>query len=372
MPHALRRWTPLSMALVAVLMALDPASTLLAHFESACRAAGVRGTYQGWIKSMRRLSPRLLARLRPHLRGLVRAAAGKRWETCGFVLFAVDGGKFDAPRTLANEALGLSGKRGGVPRILACIVLHLGARLLWDWRLDGARGSERRLLLRMVRSLPRRALLIMDAGFVGFDFLRTLHDQRVSFIVRIGENVTLRERPAGKGRVTLARRDRPHGTPLELRLVRAGRLHLVTNVLDPARLSDGAALAFYRKRWDAEVFFRDTKQTMQRRKMRSASPVNALLELDWTFTASTILGLLGTRAIARSGADPATRSIARALDAVRDDLRNTPRASSAERLRQRLANAVRDRYTRLGPKDSDQWPHKKNPSPPGIPRIHAA
>ena len=111
---------------------------------------------------------------------------------------------------------------------------------------------------------------------------------------------------------------------------------------------------------------------MQRRKVRSASPVNALLELDWTFAAAAILGLLGVRALARRDLDPRTLSMARTLDAVRDDLRRTPRRSSKERLRRRLAHAVHDAYIRLGPKESYQWPHKKTQHPPGIPRIRAA
>lgn len=367
MPHGLRLWTPLALAVVAVLMALDPAPTLRARFESACGAAGVTGTYQGWIKSMRRLGRRMLGRLRPRLRSLV-AAAGK--QDGGFIPFAADGGAFDAPRTLANETLGLSGKRGCGPRMLACIILHLGAGLLWDWRLDGALGSERHLLLKMTRALPRNALLIMDAGFVGLDFLRTLHQRRVSFLVRVGANVTLTT--LGGGLVRLARRDRPDAEPLTLRLVRVGRLHLVTNVLEPARLGDAAALAHYRRRWDAEVFFRTIKQTMQRRRMRSASPVNALAELDWTFAAATILGLLGVRALARRGQPPTRLSMARALDAVRDESRRPPGRSSARRLGRHLGHALRDAYPRSGPKDSYQWPRKKRQRPPGVPRLLAA
>lgn len=369
MPHGLRLWTPLSMALVAVLMALDPAPTLAARFEIASRAAHVAGTYQGWVKAMRLLGRRMLARLRPHLRSLI-TASEKDDGAGGFILFAADGGKFDAPRTIANEALGLAGKRGCGPQILACVILHLGAGLLWDWRLDGARGSERHLLLKMVRSLPRRALLIMDAGFVGLDFLRTLHERRVSFIVRVGENVTLTM--LGGGLVRLARKDQPDAEPLTLRLVRAGRLHLVTNVLESARLSDASALAHYRRRWDVEVFFRTIKQTMERRKMRSASPVNALLELDWTFVAATILGLLGASALASHAKTATTLSMARALDAVRDDLRHAPGRSSAARLRQRLAVAIRDAYPRSGPKDSFYWARKKRQRPPGRPRLIAA
>lgn len=369
MPHALRLWTPLSLAVVAVLMAFDPAPTLAARFEHARGAARITGTYQGWIKSMRRLGRRMLALLRPHRRALI--AGPKRDDAAdGFILFAADGGKFDAPRTIANEALGFAGKLGCGPQILACVVLHLKTGLPWDWRLEGARGSERHLLRTMARALPRRALLIMDAGFVGLDFLRSLHDQRVSFLVRVGENVTLTM--LGGGLVRLARKDRADDESLTLRLVRVGRLHLVTNVLEPARLSDDAALAHYRKRWDIEVFFRTIKQTMQRRKMRSASPVNALAELDWTLVAVTILGLLGARALAPNAKTPATISMARALDAVRDDLRSTPRRDSPTRLRRRLADARLDAYTRSGPKESYQWPHKKQQQPPGIPNIRAA
>ena len=370
MPHALRRWTPLALGVVAVLMALDPAPTLLGRFDSARRAAGHAGTYQGWIKAMRLVGRRMLGVTRPRLRTLVRAAAGARWEIGGFVPFVVDGGKFDAPRTIANEALGLAGKLGCGPQALACIILHLGSGLLWDWRLGGACSSERHLLLAMLRSLPPRTLLIMDAGFVGYDFLRTLHERGLSFLVRVGENVTLRTTPRG-GRVLLRRKDRPHEPPLELRLVRVGRVHLITSVLEPERLSASAAAGLYQRRWDVEVFFRTIKQTMQRRKMRSASPVNALIELDWTFVGAGVLGLLGAHARAGRGVDPTMLSMAGALEAARASLRR-PAASSAAPLRHALASAARDRYTRRCPKTSYRWPHKKHDHPPGIPRILAA
>jgi IS4 transposase len=67
-----------------------------------------------------------------------------------------------------------------------------------------------------------------------------------------------------------------HQRPLVLRLIthidgRNRRIDLLCNVLDSQLLSDAAALALYRRRWDVEVIYRSLKQTMGKRKLRDDS-----------------------------------------------------------------------------------------------------
>lgn len=362
----------MSLALVAVLMALDPASTLLARFDSARRPLGVRLTYQGWVKAMRRVGWRVLAVLRPHLRTLVRRAAGDAWMLGGWVPLAVDGTRFDAPRTIANEALGQAGRSGCGPQMLVCLLQHLGTAgtgLIWDWRIGRADAGERGLLRAMFGNLPSNTLLVMDAGFVGFELLSDLHARGVAFLLRVGENATLIKglgSARSPGLVHLwpqKRRDRP---PMALRVIRIGKVWLVTNVLDARRLSRSQAGELYRKRWAVEVLFRTIKQTMHRRKMRSASPVNALLELHWTLVAASILGLLGTTGLRRAGVPIHRLSMARVLEAVRRAASRPARSAGAV-LGRGLAHATTDQYQRTHAKASYQWPHKKNEPPPRQP-----
>jgi hypothetical protein len=44
-------------------------------------------------------------------------------------------------------------------------------------------------------------------------------------------------------------------------------VYLLTDVLDPAHLSDAEAATWYGMRWGEEVFFRSYKPTLQRRRL---------------------------------------------------------------------------------------------------------
>lgn len=74
--------------------------------------------------------------------------------------------------------------------------------------------------------------------------------------------------------------------PLVLRLVVAHNgkhpVYLVTSVLSRKRLTDAQVVELYARRWGIEVFYRHVKQTFQRRKLRSTSADNALLEMHWS------------------------------------------------------------------------------------------
>lgn len=146
----------------------------------------------------------------------------------------------------------------------------------------------------------------------------------------------------------------------------------MTNVFDQERLSDQTAAAFYRMRWGVEVFFRSFKQTLQQRKMRSAAPEPALLELHWALVALLLLGLMSVETLVTDGHNPLQLSVALALRVVRLSMR-TPRTWRRRGdLRVLLAKAVKDGYRRRGPKKARDWPHKKRESPPGVPKIRKA
>ncbi|HZL37761.1 MAG TPA: hypothetical protein VFC78_20760 [Tepidisphaeraceae bacterium] len=66
------------------------------------------------------------------------------------------------------------------------------------------------------------------------------------------------------------------------------------------------------------------------------------------------------------GKDPLSFSVALALRAVR---RAAARAVDCGDLPTRLANAVKDTYTRTGSKRSRNWPRIKTTAPPGSPKI---
>jgi hypothetical protein len=379
---ARRGWSELMLAVAALLMSWDAAPTLAQRFESVLAALD-RGlprrrrtgrTYQGFIKALTRYSDTLVTRLVPRLRERTVDAAGTSWKMGRWVPIGVDGSKFDAPRTVANESLGMAGKDKCGPQLVLLLLVHLGAMLPWGWRIGAALQSERTLLRSTLDELPEGTLLVADAGFTGFDLLSELSRRGVSFLIRVGRGVRLlRElgyyRCEGKHTVYLwpdARRDQP---PLVLRLIRIGSVFLITDVTDPRELSGSMASELYSRRWGLEVAFRSLKQTLQRRKLRSCTPIHARIELAWAVLGLWTLTLLGARSIGSAGHGPRDLSAGLTLAAFRHALHAR---LSHHALHRRLRRCLIDRSRRRSSKTAYRWPHKKNPAPPGPPSVTIA
>lgn len=375
-------WTDPALLVAAVAMALSPAGTIVERFfasvpllartlgGSACPGS----TYQGFSKAMLARGPALLALACAHLRVQIQRVSGRFWTRRGFVAFVADGTRVDCPRTIANETLGMVARLGTAthPQLLVTCLWHMGLGLMWDWRIGTIFESERGHLRQMLAGLPARALLVADAGFTGFDLLSAVHASGRSFLVRVGSHTTLLTglgvyRLEGRDTVYLwpdKLRDRP---PLTLRLIRVGKVYLITNVLDHARLSRAGAGELYRRRWGVEVGFRTLKQTLGRRKMRCAAPRQAVMELHGTLLGLTLLGLMSVRGLIARGLDPLDLSPAAALRTVRRWLNQL--GYGLKRLILELGRCVKDRYKRSCSKRSWNWPHKKNPHPIRPPAI---
>jgi hypothetical protein len=385
------RWTPQLIVWAALLMVWEPGGTLAERFAQTYAAvvAVFPGrkrpgqSYQGFIKALIVWSPRLLGIFEPHLRTLVRAAAGETWELAGWVLFAVDGSRVALPHTAANlQAFGCGGKKHSGPSAWLVMLLHLGTNLPWAWKIGRATADERGLLRRMLERLPANALVIADAGYTGYAFWKGLHESGRGFLIRVGSNVRLLTQLGCavreyEGIVYVWPKDQRRHAPLTLRLIvlSDGRkpIYLLTNVLDPARLLEAQAAEFYRRRWHIELFFRGLKQTLGKRTMRSDAPVQAALELRWAVLGLALLGLWGVQALAPGAGDVRRLSLAVALRHLRVCLADpTRRCPRRQRLAVRLARALQDAYRRKAPKVSGHWPHKKNEPPAGAPKINPA
>lgn len=385
---AQRRWSAHHTALAAVLMAWEDAATLGERFDvvraflagALPRRRRLGRTYQGLAKATLRHGLGLVEQVRDHLRreSLDRCAA---WRLrLGFEAVTVDGSRFDAPRTVDNErGLGVAGRAGTHPQMAATVAWHMGLGVPWTWRVGRADAGERTQLREMLGELPEGALLVMDAGFTGYDLSREVLGSGRHLLLRVGSHVTLLTdgRPGETlrrrgGRVWLCREG--HGEPLPLRLIVVGegreRVCLVTDVLDPRELSDAQAAELYAMRWGVEVFYRQAKQTMERRKVRSSSAARALLELHWTLIAAWLLMLLNASGLASRGVDPLRTSVAGAGRAVRRWMRRA--GGSLRTLLREMGRCVRDDTPRRCAKTSYRWPHKKRDTRPRPPRLRAA
>ncbi len=169
------------------------------------------------------------------------------------------------------------------------------------------------------------------------------------------------------------------GTPALHRVLARVRLHdgrremgLITNVLDPALLSDEQAREAYRLRWGIELWFRQLKQTAARRQLASRAPQQATLELAWLVVAMTLLGLLGVSQVIGRGGDPLALSPAQALGTVRQLAQQPHLRGGLRTLRRRLGPCVKDDCQRQAPKVRVAWPAKKREHPPATPIISDA
>jgi hypothetical protein len=391
------RWVPRMLVICAILMTWDLADLLGDAFERArgvlvsmyCTRRRPGQSYGGFMSMLARHSARHLSLLIPTLRRQVRelAQCSGCWTIDGWCAFGVDGSRIECPMSAANEeAFGIAGKKKTGPQQFLTTLFHAGSGLIWDFRRGDARASERWHLLEMLSDLPPGALLLADAGFTGYDFLQKVLEGGHSFVVRVGSNVQLLLKlgwccQEHEGIVYLwpqqARR-RKH-PPLVLRLItlidgRNRRIDLLTNVLDEKVLPDATALALYRRRWGVELIYRSLKQTMGKRKLRCDAPANAVVELQWSVMGLWLLGLMSVSRIVESGRRPGNWSVAASLRVVRRMMDGMLRRGLrlALSLSEALAEAVKDDYLRIGPKQSRHWPDKKKESPPGLPRARMA
>jgi hypothetical protein len=376
------------LALGAILMAWDSTPGLVARFDSV-RATlrelfpkkPLGESYQGFIKALMQHSPALLEVLARRLRRELKGMAPTHWLRQGWCAFAVDGSRVECPRTVANqETLRCAGKKKTGPQLFLTTILHMGTGLPWAFRIGPGTDSERNHLRDLLGLLPPQALLVADAGFVGYDLLTAILAGSSQFLIRVGNNVTLL-RELGFAQVQADntvylwpdKHRKKDLRPLVLRLVELHDGHkpvlLLTSVPDDAALSDPQAGVLYRMRWGIEVFYRSLKQTLARRKMRSAAPKQAQCELSWAVMGLWGLAMMSVRQIVAAGDDPLALSVATALRQVRLAVRHGPRSPKARMLLGTLHAAVKDSYVRKTSKQARDWPHKKKDTPPGLPRI---
>lgn len=384
-------WSPLVAGLAACLVIFSGAPALMDRFADAMKCLGrvlpasARGrAYNGLFKALARQWRRVEGPLKSDLR---RRALELIDRMNDWFVLAVDGSKIELPRTRANRrGFGIADNGAG-PQAFVTAVVHVLTGLVLDWRIGPARSSERGHLASMIKHLPPRTLLLMDACYVGYDLWTALIKHQTHWLMRVGGNVRLIQ-DLIPGRVTIDRRAgivyvwrqhaAPDEEPLRLRLIRVGGakrgVYLLTTVLDPTRLSRKRAGELYRMRWGVEIFYRSIKQVMGATKMGSRTPTRARLELNWTIIAAAVLALLSVGVLRKRRIDPARWSFAGSLRVVRHGLREDALGRGPRRrsLVARLARALKDRSHRTSRKRSRHRPPTKNTPPPLRPPTIAA
>lgn len=370
-------------------MAWDEGQALTARFEHACQAAHdlhrhwkLGTSYSGFTAALVPWTMPLTEAIKRRFQRQMRQVAGAFWQRDRWTAVAADGTRIETPHTGANEAgLGCAGRDKTTPQVFLTVLWHMGLGVPWDYRVGPGTASERTHLKQMVPELPPEALVVADAGFVGYGLCLRLLRHGKHFLLRVGGNITLLKglgyyHEERDGLVYLWPQKHRRCRPLVLRriVLRHGKqdVYLLTDVLDPAQLTDAEAATLFGMRWGQEVFYRSYKQTLQRRKLLSRTAACCLAEAQWTLLGLWLLGLMTVSRLVATGIDPLEFSVARARDAVRQALRDRRPRRSGRSLDATLRAAVKDGYARYGSKAARNYPRKKREKPPGPPEIKSA
>ena len=412
-------WTPQTLGFAALLWAWSDEKTLTERFATSRKIIINRygtqqepaGSYQAFIKMLCKWTEPLRQALATAFRQRMIETMATVWMVGKWLVFAVDGTRVDVPRTRRNEeryspksklsreaqkrrrqrrrkrrrrALQAARERkANVPRIWLTMLWHVGSGLPWDWRTGPSDSSERGHLQEMLGSVPAGSLLTADAGFVGYDFWKTVLDGGHQLLIRVGSNVKLlkklgyaRERD---GLVYLwpDRAAKKRLPPLVLRLAvvtstERGPIYLVTSVMSRDALSDAEMAAVYRKRWGIEVYYRHCKQTFERRKLRSQNPDNAMVELHWALLGMWAMGLHSHSRLVGQDVSPERISFAGIWRAYRRPMREYKSSPDpGERMKDLIDRAIIDPYKRKN-KASRDFPRKKQEQATGAPILRTA
>jgi DDE family transposase len=272
------------------------------------------------------------------------------------------------------------------PQIWVTAVVHLGLGVLWSWRLGKGTANEREHLRQLVATLPRGALLVADAGYVGYHLLAALQAAGLSFLVRLSSRAPLYVPDKStlkrycEGLVYYwpqwAQNDDLPPLPVRLLRLRGDRadVWLITNALDEQRLPRKTASKFYRWRWRNEGLFRTYKRTLGKVKLMSRTVAQVHREAEGSLLATQLLlaqGALALQTTSRVRIElPSARKV---LLEIRAEIRDVTGMYLGPRQRQtylqRLVQARwRERRQRSG-KVRRRWPGRKDHRPPGRPKI---
>jgi hypothetical protein len=343
-------------------------------------------TFAGFEKALAKLPMPVLRNLAAAIRGRIAALFGERLLVRGFIPMGCDGTRLECPRSDALEkGVGTFGKDGSSPMLWNTSVVHLALGFPWCWRWGlGGKASERAHLIFMLKWLPKLALVVTDAGYVGYEVVRALLAAEVDFLIRMSSNATFYAEEDGEGLSPFRegivyywpKSIRDQGKPpLRGRLIRIcspRKKHdvwLLTNVEDPKRLSVETAGLFYRWRWENEGFFRTYKRTMKKLKLMSRTVRLAHREAEASMIATQLLLCQGALAMptAKGETLPVSCSPRRMLLEIRKEIARLP--GTLRPFGERIARSTRENRVRTSSKEKREWPRRKPHQPPNPPLI---
>ena len=424
--HGNTKWTPEQLAQQAVIWAWQDTKCVTDAFATAAEICGdlkidnAANTYTAFIDALDRYRETFSLRLRRQFQDLAEGVAGRFWRDNQWLLMGFDGSRATLPRTASNEkefcapnygkgktakyrkkkSKGMRRRRNKKnkpqpqkPQSWITMMWHMSLRLPWTWRLGPSNSSERGHVMEILKqeTFPKNTLFVGDAGFVGYDFWKSILAAGGNFLVRVGANVNLLSEKADikklSGGIVLCW---PKGKmnagakPLRLRLIKVKigktQMWMLTSVLDRKQLSNKKIVKYYKMRWGVEVEFRGLKQTIDKRNLRCRNSNRVYVELDWSIRAMAFAELIALREqISNSNAsrsqskkqyDTKDRSLAKTVRALRQCMRNlNTYADPGEDLFSRLSEALVQKYNNHTDKWARYRPKNLDKKPLGQPKV---
>jgi hypothetical protein len=388
-----QRWALMPLVWVAITMSWCGGQSQEERFALA-RAAYVAQhprsrrpgkTLTGFLSALSRVP---LPVLRALARG-VRQRLGQLWveslRVGDWVPMACDGSRVECPRSAElQQRLGEAGKPGSSPTVYLTTLVLLPIGVVWSWSLGKGTADERFHLRKLLRTLPRRSLLVADAYYLGYQLFRDIVQAQAAFLVRMSskaylyttENRSLKTWTEGLVYYWPQEMQRGGLPPLHVRLLqikgRRSVVWLLTSVLDAQELSRSTAGRLYRWRWRNEGLFRDYKRLLQKVKLTSRTVALVHREAEASLLALQLLLALavpvqGSQPLASPGSP--RRQLLRLRYAIQMTLRQLGPRQMAQY--QRMLTLVRSqaRPHRRSAKVRQKWPRRKEHTPPKPPKL---
>jgi len=357
----------------------------VAHYQRQRRPGK---TIQGFQKALARLPMPVLRALAAGVRRQISQLFGEGLLYRGFIPIGCDGSRLECPRSAELEKrLGQAAGKDSAPSLWLTAMVHLSTGILWSWRLGKGTGSEETHLLQLLATLPPLALLVCDAGFVGYVLFAAIGKAKRSFLIRLCsraylytlEKVEIAQFQEGEVFYWPEWAREKKLPPLQVRLIRIrdkqGKhdVWLLTNVLDRNQLSRGMAAQFYRWRWRNEGLFRTYKRTLNKVKLFSRTIVQVHREAEGSLLALQLLLAEGARAHLRGKDTLVTLGNRQLLLRVRAEITVAIGARLGPRQRLQYLHALTQARSRCRQQRSSKvrrpWPGRKEHKPPKPPVI---
>jgi Transposase DDE domain len=338
-------------------------------------------TLKGFERALARLPMPVLRALARGIRQQILRHLAPSLTTYGFTILGCDGTRLEAPRSAELERrLPAAGKTDSAPTVYVTALVHVVTGLLWAWQIGRGTASEHFHLQCLLSTVPSNALIVADAGFVGYELFRSITDRNLCFLFRASSRAYLYT----EKRTRLKRfregivwywpgwAQKKKLPPLRLRLlcIRGKKVNvwLLSNVLEKERLTHTVAGRIYRWRWQNEGFFRTYKRTLSKFKLRSRSVALIHREVEGSMLAVQLLLAQGVLALQERTLRPSPR---RLLRAVRQEMHYQISLHLGKRQHEtylsRLRNAQLEQRQQKSQRVRREWPRRKPHRSPATP-----